>query len=313
MLQVDLSTLSGPDLRRLLDTTRERGQAALSYEVLQEMAARREAREQEGPRKLLPGRRRAEPRVIELNLGDPLDRDEDPDLLPDRDPVVEDADPVGSLTLERPRDPGPPPKRRRLLGAGFAIGIGVGLAAGAALGLGIAEVTLAPSDEPPAQTVAAYPPSAPAPVAPAPAPAAAPVELAQQAEPATAVPAEPEASAATPEPTEQAAAPAPPEPEAAPVETAQAEPAETAKCARQATPVDRTICETPQLQRLQRELREAYAQALGAHEDRDLLRQHQLEWRDARNSVSDPDRLTRLYEQRIRKLNAATADAERQR
>ena len=49
MLQVNLSNLSGPELRRLLDATRSRGEAALSYQILQEMAARREDGGLRGP------------------------------------------------------------------------------------------------------------------------------------------------------------------------------------------------------------------------------------------------------------------------
>jgi uncharacterized protein YecT (DUF1311 family) len=84
-------------------------------------------------------------------------------------------------------------------------------------------------------------------------------------------------------------------------------------CAAQPTPADRTICETPRLQRLQRDLRQAYADALDAHQDRDLLREHQLAWRDSRSTITDPDRLARLYEERIRKLNAAAAEARAER
>ncbi|MBU2364652.1 MAG: DUF1311 domain-containing protein, partial [Alphaproteobacteria bacterium] len=87
----------------------------------------------------------------------------------------------------------------------------------------------------------------------------------------------------------------------------------SAACAGEPTPADRTICDDPELQRLQRELRDAYAEALDAHEDRDLLRQRQLAWRDARNTVTDPARLARLYEDRIRKLNSATAAARGER
>jgi uncharacterized protein len=84
-------------------------------------------------------------------------------------------------------------------------------------------------------------------------------------------------------------------------------------CASARTPADREICADPSLRRLQRQLQRAYAQALEAHQDRTLLRQRQLAWRDARDTVSDPGRLARLYEQRIHKLNAATAEARRQR
>jgi hypothetical protein len=84
-------------------------------------------------------------------------------------------------------------------------------------------------------------------------------------------------------------------------------------CAAEPTPADRVICGDPKLRRLQRELRLAYADALKAHKDRALLRQRQLAWRDARNPVADPDRLAQAYEQRIRRLKSATADARRQR
>jgi hypothetical protein len=90
-------------------------------------------------------------------------------------------------------------------------------------------------------------------------------------------------------------------------------PAVARGCATEPTPADREICGEPELRRLQGELRRAYNEALKAHEDRELLRQRQLAWRDARNTVTDPDRLARLYEQRIRKLNAATAEARQQR
>jgi hypothetical protein len=82
-------------------------------------------------------------------------------------------------------------------------------------------------------------------------------------------------------------------------------------CAAAPTPADRTICGDPELRRLQHELQRAYARALDAHEDRSLLRERELAWRDARNTISDPHRLAELYEARIQKLNAATADALR--
>jgi uncharacterized protein len=85
--------------------------------------------------------------------------------------------------------------------------------------------------------------------------------------------------------------------------------ADAKACAGQPTPADRIICGTPRLQHLQKDLREAYADALDAHQDRDLLREHQLAWREARNTVTEPQRLVQLYEERIRKLKAATAEA----
>jgi len=40
MSQIDLSTLPGQELRQLLDSARQRGHAAQSYEILQEMESR---------------------------------------------------------------------------------------------------------------------------------------------------------------------------------------------------------------------------------------------------------------------------------
>ena len=50
MPQINLSALSGPELRQMLDASRRRGDAALSYQVLQEMAARRDAAAKRRPR-----------------------------------------------------------------------------------------------------------------------------------------------------------------------------------------------------------------------------------------------------------------------
>jgi uncharacterized protein YecT (DUF1311 family) len=84
-------------------------------------------------------------------------------------------------------------------------------------------------------------------------------------------------------------------------------------CDAQGTPADRTICGDAHLQRLQHELRAAYAQALQVHQDRDLLRQRQLAWADSRNGVSDAAALARLYEERVKRLKAATEAAKRER
>jgi uncharacterized protein YecT (DUF1311 family) len=84
-------------------------------------------------------------------------------------------------------------------------------------------------------------------------------------------------------------------------------------CAAAPTLADRAICQSPHLQRLQRELRRAYAEAMMVHQDRALLRSRQLAWREARNDVAAPGRLAQIYEDRIRRLQAATADARRQR
>ena len=41
MPQINLTALNGPELRQLLDASRRRGDATASYQILQEMAARR--------------------------------------------------------------------------------------------------------------------------------------------------------------------------------------------------------------------------------------------------------------------------------
>ena len=89
MPQVNLSALNGQELRHLLDASRRRGDASLSYKVLQEMAARREA---PGERRPSKGRRPAEPRVIAVDLGDPMEApaDDVPPMPNWRPPARED-------------------------------------------------------------------------------------------------------------------------------------------------------------------------------------------------------------------------------
>jgi uncharacterized protein YecT (DUF1311 family) len=374
----------------LLDSSRERGQAALSYQILQEMAARRERREKGGPKALFTGRRPAEPRVISVDFSDPLERENDaalddlPPLAAWRTPPSE-PDPAATLRLEteppaprasrrgaksprptadlgtgpeppEPQDepppltnwgpsspepdvaslqletptPSRPPRRSSWLAAGFAAGIAAGVAVGwwgAAVTRGTPPLRVASAD-PAAHTAA--PPALKAARAAA-TPANAPVApIAAEPEPIPEAPSDATVSSPPPESQETtsafpaasdaardtaATAPAP-QPSAsapAPTEVVRITPAGPKGCAAKPTPADRTICEVPKLQRLQRDLQASYAKALAAHEDRDLLREHQLAWRDARNDVSDPDRLARLYEQRIQKLKAATAVARQQR
>ena len=54
MPHVNLSTMSRAELRQLLDSSRQRGEAAVTYQVLQEMAVRRDPPERRG---LFPARR----------------------------------------------------------------------------------------------------------------------------------------------------------------------------------------------------------------------------------------------------------------
>jgi len=352
MMQVDLSTLRGPELRQLLDATRRRGQAKLSYEILQEMEARRARGGQPSP----------EPRLVPLNLGDPMDPDEEElgpieashvEPEPDREPAAPAAEEAEPLRLER--DPARPAKRARAARAPKAappptperaprpkgvwgrrvrwaiLGLLAGGAAGYVFGfwVGTDGRAVSPAAAPPLQVAAVTPPPAPPVAAPAPDPAAseAATAISPQVAPAEAAPAATSAapSAAPAAPAASAPIPAPvPAPVPAPAAPIAAEPpakAEVASaaptappapkkgCAGQATPADQAICGDPKLKRLQAELRAAYAEALAAHEDKALLRERQLAWADARDNVSDPARLARLYEERIRKLNAATAEA----
>jgi hypothetical protein len=356
MPNVNLSTLSGPELRRLLDSARQRGEAALSYRILQEMEARRENGERKG---LFPIRRSTEPHTVDVDLGDPLDRDDDDDVPPmpywrapsqpgeaPPPPEIEtpetpppelrrvksppkpapepESEPPLSFRVPEPEpraeasgedwelrlNPAaskraPPPPAPRGLRRGLIAGFAVGIAAGVALGWwvwgpsGQAPAPLAP-DVPPVQTAALA-----APLAPTPQPAAAP-----EPAPETAPTAPPEIEP-TPPASEEAPAAVdsrPPEPQPEPPLRQEAD-----ACASEPTPADRTICGDPQLRELQRQLRRAYSEALDAHQDRALLRQRQLAWASARDGVTDPDRLIELYEQRIRRLDAATEAAREQR
>lgn len=324
---IDLSTLDGPELRRLLDSTRRQGQAAQSYEILQEMEARRHSGPR--PRPLSLKRPARKPRTIELALGDPLDPKEEPLL----DTADEDVPP---LRLAEPPPPPPPPaaKPRGWAHWGaliFSLGLAAGVAGGwwaadyansgapqpgpppppaaqaavetAALAPALPPANAEPSDslvpEPPATTLVPPPPATPD-AAPAPS-AAAPAATAPEAVTSAAtVPTPPPLPETKPE-------------EAAPAAKATRATAGDAACASAPTPADRTICADPALRRLQAELRGAYAEALKAHEDKVLLRQRELAWAEARKGVTDPDELARLYRERIAKLKAATSEALRLR
>jgi len=315
-MQLDLTSLSAAELRSLLDSARDRGQAAQSYQILQEMARRREA-----PPRARGRRRPAEPRIIELDLGDPLDRKDEDDLLAMPEPPAAapdpDADPLAGLTLaDPPPAPRPTPPRARRGPPGvviFAAGASVGVAAGVALALWTGVVpsrALTPAVPAPVEIAAVQPPAALTPaVAEMAPPPVVPIETAAPDAPAPdrldVVLTSPDAGDAAQDAGATAATPEPPPP---PAKTAEAD---RDPCAARPTPADRAICADPALQRLQKALRQAYAEALDAHADRALLRQRQLAWRDARNGVDDPDRLAALYEQRIRKLAAATVDARR--
>lgn len=342
MPQINLSSLSGPELRQRLDSSRARGDAALAYEILREMEARRaEAGRRRADRK----RRAGEPRIVDVDLSDPLDKGDElppmphwraPDLVAAEAAAAEaeaarpapTQDPPRFRTLDAPLalvepeppptprppehepeplafEPPPPAERRRdrarsghglRIAAGFAVGITSGVALGWFAGDLVRATPAAAAPPQAALQVAAQavtpPPVVETPELP-PEPPAPDMTIVAEA-PAAAEAAVPAASV---EPERPVFAPAD-----APAPAADA-------CAAEATPADREICADPDLQRLQRDLRRAYAEALDAHDDRALLRQRQLAWRDARSGVSDPARLARLYEQRIRRLDAAAAQA----
>ncbi|MDB5464438.1 MAG: hypothetical protein JWP23_2827, partial [Phenylobacterium sp.] len=86
MPQVNLSALSGPELRQMLDASRRRGDAALSYKLLQEMAARRQTPKARGPRLK---RRAAEQRLVAVELGEPVETDDDVPPMPNWRPPPE--------------------------------------------------------------------------------------------------------------------------------------------------------------------------------------------------------------------------------
>jgi len=327
MPEVNLSTLRDRELRQLLDSARQRGQASLSYMILQEMDARRTHGGREKP-----ARRPAEPRIVAVDLSDPLERTDDlasPDeWAPAPQAQAEPHDEPGRPLAEEPplrldraqtagRPPPPPPKARMRSRSGWgALLFACGLALGLAGGWKAAEYAYGPrlakamAPEPAAASPqAAAPATAPEPAAAVPEPPPPPPAV----EPA------PQIAEVAPETPAPNADPAPPPPEAedqpqAPAadEGRSGQP-EAIRCSAEPTPADQAICRSPRLQRLQRELRRAYAAALEAHEDRALLRQRQLAWADARDAVGDPERLARIYEDRIRRLDAATAEALRER
>jgi uncharacterized protein YecT (DUF1311 family) len=387
MPQLNLSSLNGPELRRLLDSARRRGEAALSYQILQEMAARRDGDGER--RRLFRMREPEEGRVVDLNLGDPLEAQDDIppapawrpppkfetieaapeppepaaapkpgvqrparrrkvaasaapaavvddplpplDLKPPRgvwdmgsETAEDDADHAAGLRLAPPHiESAAAPRPRRF---GLAAAFAVGAAAGVMAGWGFSTI----NRPAPVSTAAAAPivtaqaqPVAAAPVLPVVAePQPAPEPVAEAVPAALDTPEEASAPASevgeardvTGEALELPASP-PKKVEVAeaPRVTVTRASATSDACAAAPTPADREICGDRALQRLQRELRQAYAEALDAHEDRARLRERQLAWRAARDEVSDPRRLARLYEQRIRKLNAATAEARQLR
>ena len=86
-------------------------------------------------------------------------------------------------------------------------------------------------------------------------------------------------------------------------------PAVSNPCYAEPTPADRLVCGYPRLGAQHRRLREAYLQALAAGAEAEDLDASQMEWKAARDGVSDLDRLSRLYADRILALEGVTKAA----
>jgi hypothetical protein len=113
--------------------------------------------------------------------------------------------------------------------------------------------------------------------------------------------------------TERAPQPPPPMVRLAKAETTARTPAPQRDACARSTPADRLVCSDLSLRLIDLELKNAYARALNARADPDVVGAGQSAWRRARDEVSDPDRLARLYTQRIRELEAAAAAARASR
>ena len=80
-------------------------------------------------------------------------------------------------------------------------------------------------------------------------------------------------------------------------------------CYRERTPADRLVCGYPKLGAQDRRLREAYVQALAAGARAEDLDAGQMEWKAARDDISDRARLADAYADRIRALEEAARTA----
>lgn len=126
----------------------------------------------------------------------------------------------------------------------------------------------------------------------------------------------PRAMLARYEPTPSATLTAPPAAAPAPVAdaaSASAEPAPAKKvdrCAGLATRGERLVCGDPRLTAQQRRLQEAYIRALNLRADPQVVDGGQAAFRLALSRADDPERLTQLFDSRIRELNSATAAAQ---
>ena len=272
---IDLSTLNGSDLQRLLKIARERNDGPLIDQLEWEIAARG------------------------LDPGPAPSRGPDPFATSPEDDPDDQTFSMGPRDLEPFVLPGrnaePPPPRRGLALVALGVLLGAALAGGVFWGTSQMDRTPAPTQRLMAVQAAAPPP--PPPIAALPTPE---------------TPREPTAETTTAEPVPPPDVKA--EPPAPPVRLAKAaesprRPAGGDACGR-ATPA--VVCKDPSLRQADAALREAYIRALNSNADPEVLDAGQAAWRRARNGVSDPEDLARLYDERTRELEAAASAARAQ-
>ena len=276
---IDLSTLNGSDLQRLLKIARERNDGPLIDQLEWEIAARG----------LDPGpapSRGPEPFATSLE-DDPDDQgfsmgplDPEPFVLPSR-------------SVERR------PPRRGLALVGLGVVLGAGLAGAAFWGMS----QMAPAPTPRIMAVQAAAPAAPPPIAAAPEATAPALETPPESNPQVKAA---DATATPLPPPQLKAKPAPPPVRLAKTDATPRRSARGEACAR-ATPA--VVCKDPSLRQADAALREAYIRALNSNADPEVLDAGQAAWRRARDEASAPEDLARLYRERTRELDAAAAEA----
>jgi len=285
MLHLNLSVLGRPELERLLEVARARGQEAFVLELEAELRARAAGVTPSAP---VHGFAEEEPLAMAV-----------PDAPDERD--LGSQGPDDGLRVELARERRPP--RRIHLGLVAAAAL-AGVVAVAAWGLGGL-----PGRSPPGHPMGepASGPAASAPPAAAPPPAAPPVRGAVRPD----APPEPAAPPLRLAQSRQPEAAARVQSDLAAIGAAVdavARPRRLDPCAAPPTPADRALCSDLALNLLERELRDAYARALDAGADPARLRADQTAWRAARAPVSDSRALARLYDRRIRELKDQAAD-----
>jgi uncharacterized protein YecT (DUF1311 family) len=310
MLGIDLSTLSRPELQRLLKVTLERGDGALAERLEWEL----ESRGKGGGRRMVPV---APPPQDDPDEDDP-DEEESGETLDEAAAEVIEPD-VKPFTLEpltlEPigREPTAP---RPASGRGGLLLLVLGLVAGCLISGGVFWGLGWMDRSPPAQSaqaptlramvaspleLAPPPRPEPAPVAPDAAPLVPamkpPVEVATKAAP-------PEETIAKKEPPSRP----PPTVRLAEADVTTRKPVKSGACAR-STPADRLVCNDLSLQLFDLQLQDAYRRALNARVDPTVVGEGQEAWRRVRDEVSDPQRLAHLYNERIQELDAATSAA----